>query len=605
MSTSTVKRRKNEDDPPVAATRRLSLEPAADPRREAKAREEEARRSARVPAGTAEKSELGEDAAEDDEVGAWIHDRPSDWGSLLADLSRPDENTTLRVHDRTHLEFLLDFDLRADKRAETFEWEAYFFAPESLRLSSRTYDKQDLYSDLQSYVRFAVPETPFSELCGAPLDRVRTAITKRDEKAILCELRLYACIVRAAGVEARRSILAGLEVSTPSIVPPPPGTPLPQGGVEAAPPSRRAIALAAADRMIADVGKVARTLREALAPARAMPDPAKTAAEWIDEDVSRLLETLMANLVFGLRDAGAPEALVAKAEAAAVAEARYRDENGLDGIGHVGMPSRMAEHLEFRRHVLKRFTSSVLWLEPEVKAASTWVLHFFYAIAASVAMAFAVAAALWGPASMSGGPNGILAADFFKWAVVVILAYAAKDRIKALLQTTFQNVVARHFPDRSWRIRDASKKHELAGMEEQSGFIPFEELPPEVLEVRRTTRVSALEEDARPETVLYHKKTVTVDRALVRQVEPRYDAITEVYRFDLRRWLAHTDDPKRQFAFADPQKGVVARASAPRVYNLGIVYRLKRTDDPSDAGRWHRVRVVVTRKGIRRIEAIS
>ena len=93
-----------------------------------------------------------------------------------------------------------------------------------------------------------------------------------------------------------------------------------------------------------------------------------------------------------------------------------------------------------------------------------------------------------------------------------------------------------------------------------------------MLDVRRATRVSTLEEEARPETVLYHKKTVTVDRALVASVEPRYDAITEVYRLDLRRWLAHTDDPKRQFVFADPDAGVIARASAPRVYNLGIVY---------------------------------
>lgn len=574
MSPSTATRLDPEDDRPASAPHRLSLEPVL--------------RGGAAEGGTAEP--LEEDVEPDEGLAAWGQDRQSDWGSLLADLSRPDENATLRVHDRTHLEFLLDYDLRADARAETFEWEAYFFAPESLRLSSRTYDKQDLYSDLQSYVRFAVPQAPFSELCARPLDRVRDAIARGEEKEILAELRLYACVVRAAGVDARRSILAGLGA--------------PARTREDETPSRRTLALAAADRMIGDVAKIAASLRAAIAPARALPDPVRTAASWIDEDISRLLETLMANLVFGLRDARAPAALVAAAEAAAVTEARYREAQGLDGIGHVGMASREAEHLEFRRHVLKRFTSSVLWLEPEVKPASTWVLHFLYAIAASVAMAFATAAALWGPAGMAGRQID-LGVEFFKWAVVVIIAYAAKDRIKALLQTLFTSVVARHFPDRSWRVRDASKKRELAMMEEQSGFIPFESLPKDVLDVRRTTRSSALEEEARPETVLYHKKMVTVDRALVRAVDARYDAITEVYRFDLRRWLAHTDDPKRQFAFADPKAGVVARASAPRVYNLGIVYRLKRVGDPSDAGRWRRVRVVVSRKGIRRIEPIS
>jgi hypothetical protein len=549
-----------------------------------------------------------EDLEADEDVSAWVHDRQSDWGSLLADLSRPDENATLRVHDRTHLEFLLDYDLRPDARSESFEWEAYFFAPESLRLSSRTYDKQDLYSDLQSYVRFAVPETPFTSLCGAPLDAVRAAVTSRDEGRILRELRLYACVVRASGVEARRSILAGLDVGTPSIVPPAPtsgGATSDHVGIEGSsdPRARRSMALAAAERMVADVAVVATKFREAIAPARALPDPVATAVAWIDEDISRLLETLMANLSLGLRDAGAPDGIVKAAERAAVAEARYRVAQDLDGIGRVSMSRREVEHLEFRRHVLKRFTSSVLWLEPEVKPASTWVLHFFYALAASVAMAFATAAALWSPTGTLDAA-GFLDAGFFKWAVVVIIAYAAKDRIKALLQTLFSDVVARHFPDRSWRVRDASKKHDLATMEEQSGFLPFDQLPRDVLEVRRKTRLSALEEEARPETVLYHKKKITVNRAQVRAIEPRYDAITEVYRLDLRRWLAHTDDPKREFVFADPDEGLIARASAPRVYNLSIVYRLKRLGGTAEENRWRRVRVVVNRKGIRRIETI-
>ena len=89
-------------------------------------------------------------------------------GSLLADLSREEENPRLRVHDRTHLEVSIDYDLvpksegGADK--QTFFWEAYLFAPESLRIDSRTYGKQDVYEDLQSYVRLAVPDVPFAAL---------------------------------------------------------------------------------------------------------------------------------------------------------------------------------------------------------------------------------------------------------------------------------------------------------------------------------------------------------------------------------------------------------------------------------------------------------
>ena len=189
-----------------------------------------------------------------------------------------------------------------------------------------------------------------------------------------------------------------------------------------------------------------------------------------------------------------------------------------------------------------------------------------------------------------------------RWAIVVIVAYAAKDRIKALLQTLFANVVSRHFPDRRWRIRDRERGLALGEMKEQSGFVSFSEVPKDVLAVRRTTRRHALEEEARPETVLFHKKEVKVKTARVREVDARFDAITEILRLDLRRWLVHTDDPKREFVFADPDTGVIGSAVAPRVYNLAVIYRLRRADDPSVP--WRRARVVVTRKGIRRIDPI-
>ncbi len=506
------------------------------------------------------------------------------------DGGRPRGEPHIGVHDRTHLEFTLDYGLRDDARTETFLWEAYFFTPESLRVSSRTYQKQDLYADLQSYVRFAVPRVPFEALARAPIDRLRRAIASREEARIMRELRLVACIVRESSVETRRRLLA--HRGRPSVLPAPAGEPLPD--------------LARITALIEEAERLTRALREVLEPARAMSDPVSTGACWIDEDVSRVLESLFAGLALDLREEGAPDAWARCLEEGALREARYRAGAGIGGVGRIDMRSRELEHLEYRRHVLKRFAAAVLWLEPEVKSASTGVLHFFYAIAASVAMSFALVAALWGPGSGARGADAFVGVEFFEWVVVVILAYAAKDRIKALLQVLFQNVVAKHFPDRSWRILDARKKHQLASMEEQSGFVSFAELPREVLEMRRATHLSRLDEDARPETVLFHKKTIEVNRALVQRIEPDFDALTEIFRIDVRRWLLHTDEPKQRFVFADPEANAVARASAPRVYNVSIIYRLRRVGDTSEgAERFRRIRVVVTRKGIRRIEPIA
>lgn len=497
-------------------------------------------------------------------------ERPSDWGSLLADLSRPtEEGPQLRVHDRTHLEISLDYDLERAAEQASWEWEAYFFAPESLRLDSQTYDKQDVYEDLQSYVRLAVPEARFADLCGAPLDRVRASIERGDDKAAIRDMRIFACQVRSAGVTAKRNALARLH----------------SGDALRAANEARA--------MVAEARRIGKRTREVLALAEGKSDTLLTASEWTEEDVSRLLETLLGNLVRELERSCAPDDVIELAREGAVAEARERVKAGLDGVGRVGMPASEAEHLEFRRHVLKRFTSSVLWLKAEVRPASEWVLHLLYGIAASVAMAFATVAALWNGAEMSG--------NVMRWTIVVIIAYAAKDRMKAMLQTLFAGVVSRHFPDRSWRIRDREKNATLGEMKEQSGFVPFAQLPEDVLTCRRSTRRHALEEEARPETVLFHKKKISLKKKSLQAIDPRYDAVTEILRLDLRRWLVHTDDPKREFVFADPDSGEIGSAVAPRVYNLAVVYRLKQTG--AEAA-WRRARVVVTRKGIRRIEPI-
>jgi hypothetical protein len=492
-------------------------------------------------------------------------------GSFLTSLSRPAESPAFRAHDRTHLEFAIDYKVPTEDRDATYQWEAYFFAPESLRLDSRTYNKDDVYEDLQTYVRFAVPECSFHALVEAPIASLRAALAGRDEEAAMRELRLFACQVRAAGEETRRRIAVGLESG-----------------------EDRARWTIAAERFVDDARLVTTGLREVASAREGVPDPLATAIEWIDEDVSRLIEALVGGLAMVLRERGATESVIAKAESVAADEARYRDRVGLEGVGRVGMSRRRIEQIEFRRHVLKRFTSSVLWLSPEVRPAAEWVTHSLNALAAALAMSFAVLAALWNGNDSSG-------TSFMRWALVVIVAYAMKDRIKAILQARFAQVVSRNFPDRSWRILDRERKLELGAMEEQSGFVALPNLPPEVLAIRRETQRHVFEEHARPETVLFHKKSVSLRRDPIARADRRFDALTEILRLDVRRWLVHTDDPKRRFVFADPDSGTIGTASAPRVYNIAVVYRLRRE---GEAAPWHRVRVVISRKGIRRLDAI-
>ncbi len=515
----------------------------------------------------------------------------ADWASLLGDLSRPavaghpeDDPVEWRVHDRTHVEFAIDYP--TSWGPTDYRWEAYFFVPASFRLDEATYDKKELYDDLQSYVRLAVPELPFARLAATepagPLGCLRVALDAAvgtaEGSAAAAEagrqLRLFACYLRATGLSALR------EAERAIAAPGPAGAELGALAVE--------------------FGKscagVAQAFRAAIdgATARGLPADLATVARWADEDVSLVLESFCASLAVSLERRAADDprlqGLAEHVAALAVGEARHRAARGYDSVVDGDGDERQFEHLEFRRHVLKRFTSSTLWLSLERREGPQWVLHALYAAAAAVAMTFALVA------SIQTNP---FSQQVFRYAILVAVAYAAKDRIKAFLQNSVTKWIAKRFPDRLWTIRDRERGRDLGVLTERAGFMPFRRAPAEVLQMRRLTREHALEEQARPEVVLWHKKTV----ALLPDAGPKgpFPAITEIFRLNLRQWLEHTDDPNRKFLFADPRDARIYSATARRVYNINVVYRLTRGVEDSP---WHRIRVVVSRKGIERIDPI-
>ena len=515
----------------------------------------------------------------------------SDWGSLLGDLARPSlelagREVAWRVHDKTHLEFAIDYPF-ADAEV-SYTWEAFFFVPESFRLDEKTYDKKEMYDDLLSYVRLAVPQVPFSELAerearegaAAPiLVELEASIVAAEghgdgstpSRTAIRRARTFASLVRANGLEAQRVMLAEALASTDA---------------NAATPRVAAFVRSAT--------RVAKAYREVLAKSEGLglPVELRVALQWVDEDLSLVLEALTASASVRLQEQAPNDPayadLARRLAGDAVNEARYREQKKYNSVGSGGATARDVEHIEFRRHMLKRFTSSVLWLKYEVVDGNSWVLQALYAFAAAVAMAFAFIATQ---------RSTEVQRYFYAYVFLVVASYAAKDRIKAYLQASFSKWAEHRFPNRRWKIRDPEREANLGEVHERAGFKPFAHLPTGVLAARRLTRAHALEEFARPETVLWHEK------ALVLRKPPGIASpmLTEIFRLNIGPWLTHTDDPNRTITFADPADATVYSAVARRVYNIAVVYRLRRGKEDAP---WRRIRAVVSRKGIERIDPI-
>ena len=469
-----------------------------------------------------------------------------------------------RRHDRTHLEINLEHSATSTGRT----WEAWIFLPQSFRLNADTYSKQRIGSDIQSHVRLSAPELELDDV-PREADAVVRRISEADPADAIDELKLFACRVREA---IARATLGVRMLETDEAI---------EAGAE----------------VLADVTEAAMiSIRRDLIPAASLAEPnvAETAA-WVDEHLSNVLEAAMVKLVRDLSRRKSTAPALEHVKQAAVTEARHRARTGAGPSVSSDSTTFDLEQVERHRHALKRLTSSVLWLDSKAGDARRNAEHALHSIAAGIAMTFAVTAAL-----LYGTPND--ATDVWVWGSLVVLAYMGKDRIKATLQDRFNGFIDRRYPNRKWTIRRGAGGAQVAAAEEKYRFVEPDELPPDVARFRSDLQSDSLGEILELDSILYHRIAMTVDAELVRSIDPRFDSLTEILRVDVARWLTHTDDPSRTVMLADPESGELVKSSLPRAYDVTILHRLGPIGVNTT---WSAARVVLSRKGIRRVDQLD
>lgn len=480
-------------------------------------------------------------------------------------------------HDRTHLEIALRYPVPDGGLVVGQTWEAFYFLPESFRLDATTYSKRDIFADFRSYIRFTIPRIELRRVPDEARELARR-LTSRSPDEIVRELKLFASRVRTAITEEAQALI---DEATPD------------DGDEVS-------ALLEAFVLISKEALAA--IRQVLGPQKLRtvsfeqpdPDVAKTTL-WADEYLSRVLETALVGLANVFESSEGPEDGLRTATAAAVDEARYRRSRSEGPVSSSDGSIHDLEQIERRQHALKRFISSVLWLDVQIRDGYAVALHVFHALAAGIAMAFAVVIAV-----LFGQPN--MPSRLGLWVAVVVVAYMGKDRLKAILQTLFDSVVATRLPDRRWTVSMSGTSLVLADVAERAAFIDRDAVPDDVDKMRKVAYRDRLQELAGPESILCHTKTIHLRTDAIRTTAPGFVSLTDVMRVDVSRWLAHTDDAKRVVTLADPEAGELFESKLPRAYDVTVVYRLADTNTPD--AEWQVARIVVSRNGIRRVASL-
>ena len=141
------------------------------------------------------------------------------------------------------------------------------------------------------------------------------------------------------------------------------------------------------------------------------------------------------------------------------------------------------ETLLFRWSVLKKYVSSLLFLEAKVQGGQPMLLHSLYGVAAAVSMLFATIIAFsW------QGTYGSLSMNLF-WAMVI--AYIFKDRIKESLRAWLYKRFQKWIPDRRLQLERGSYRH-AGQVEESFRFINAEQVPEAVRKLRERDNAVAV-----------------------------------------------------------------------------------------------------------------
>ena len=114
------------------------------------------------------------------------------------------------LHDRRHFELKLDYALDPDKTRNRYHVEAYLFSPQALGVNSQSYRAEKFYNDIRAYIRFKTPVIRMNNLLdeGDPTSSLRKVRALLDEVGrsprdrgliakLTRELRLLGCVVRA------------------------------------------------------------------------------------------------------------------------------------------------------------------------------------------------------------------------------------------------------------------------------------------------------------------------------------------------------------------------------------------------------------------------
>ncbi|HOW28158.1 MAG TPA: hypothetical protein PK876_06625 [Elusimicrobiota bacterium] len=495
----------------------------------------------------------------------------------------------IRRHDNFQFEIKLGYDLNRQRKNDRYKVEFYFFFPANLDVNETTYTKQQFYRDRLLYIRFKTPDFSLRALTdpgqsASPLNKISAKLEScssgglpETQRSLEYEIQLLGCVFKSALRDHALSIEKSLRRGPES-----PSDQCREDGSgllgEYIRETRRILAMY-------------RSYRDRFQPS-ILPERLINCYVFTDEYLSLLMEGRTYQLLKFIRERPSVPSVVKDAEPSLLSiiqeEIAYRRERGYPSLLQ---PDRDNEVFVFRMSVLKKYISSILHLPIERCEDSFGLRQMAMAIGAGIAMVFATSIAFYYQRIY-----GNLSLSFF---IALVISYMFKDRIKALTQNYFLQKLSRHLFDHHIDIFDHFNGEKIGRCRESVQFVKESMVDTRILRLRNRDHITEIENGWQKEKILYYVKETTLNPGDVMRNQSRKSAVTDICRFNIRNFLRKMDDP-RTTLFRLEGEGC-QEVQGTRVYHINIVVKFA----VSSRVRYERVRLVLSRDGIKRIEPVG
>jgi len=478
-----------------------------------------------------------------------------------------------KVHDKFSIEMKVGFHVRRKLIKNDFTVNTWLFIPYSLDINQQTYNKEQFYRDVKSYIRLITPVFLLREITDAIINKklkdafnvMASDPTKTNTREYEHQIKMFGSIFKSALRDECNHISEKTAQNDEDVE----------------------YLVSSTIENIKSITSGYRALRKIINVPTVSADVLNYFS-FGDEFIAGTIEHYLYSLIKAIPDREKFNTMRKEIINCAKEEEKYKEEKGYVVI----KPDDPANNRElvFRYGILKKFVESDLFLKIFRKRDGVIIEQIYFSLAAGLSMIFATGVAFY-----TQQKYGSFTMPLF---VALVVSYMLKDRIKELMRFYFVSANKDKYFDNKTTI--SLKDNPIGFSKEGMDFITEAMVPQGIMKIRARSPLVEVENRISDEKIILYRKVVKIDRnKMIANSKYIFPGINDIMRLYINRFTQKMDNPETPLYFAG-EEGKMLTIIAEKMYYLNIVMEMQ-FDGQTD---YKRYRVVFTRNGIINLEEL-